>query len=92
VGHREGDFDFRPHLSQIFPYVTCILICLWIGDPEAPLLIHAQVVQKLEEHIKVGEGFYPNNALGGNIDANFPRLFPGLFGKNTPSYPAMSAL
>ena len=25
-GHREGDFDFRRHLSQIFPYVIRILI------------------------------------------------------------------
>jgi hypothetical protein len=59
VGHREGDFDFCRYLSQIFPYVTSILICLWINDPEASLLIHAQVVQKLEEHIKIGTGFYP---------------------------------
>jgi hypothetical protein len=34
------------------------------------LLIHAQVVQKLEVHIKIGASFYPNGALGGNINAN----------------------
>jgi len=60
VGHRKGDFDFHRYLSQIFPYVTSILICLWIGDPEALLLIHEQVVQKLEKHIKIGASFYPN--------------------------------
>jgi hypothetical protein len=57
--------------SLIFPYVTNILLCLRIGDPEALLLIHAQVVQKEEEHIKIGAGFYPNDALGSNIDANW---------------------
>ena len=25
VGHREGDFDFRYHLSRFFPYVTNVL-------------------------------------------------------------------
>jgi hypothetical protein len=51
VGHREDDFDFHPFLSHIFPYVTNILIYLIrIGDPETSLLIHAQVIQKLEEH------------------------------------------
>jgi hypothetical protein len=74
VGHREGDFDFHPFLSQIFPYVTSILICLLIDDPEASLLIHTQVVQQLKEHIKIGASFYPNDALGGNIDANLMDL------------------
>jgi len=91
VGHREGDFDFRRHLSQIFPYVTSILIYLRIGNPETTLLIHTQVVQKLEEHIKVRAGFHPYDALGSNINANledhptreflalfFSRLFPAL--------------
>jgi hypothetical protein len=70
VGHREAEFDFHPFLSQIFPYVTSTLICLLIGDPEASLLFHTQVVQQLEEHIKIWTGFYPNDALGGNIDAD----------------------
>jgi hypothetical protein len=70
VGHREGDFDFRSFLSQIFPYVTSILICIRISDQKASLLIHSQIVQQLEKHIKIGASFYPNDALGGNIDAN----------------------
>jgi len=38
--HRKGDFDFHRYLSQIIPYVTIILICLWIGDPEASMFIN----------------------------------------------------
>jgi hypothetical protein len=72
VGQRGDDFDFRPHLRHIFPFVRSILLCLRIGNPEATLLIHAQVAQKLEEHIKIGAGFYSNEVLSGNIDANFP--------------------
>lgn len=70
MGHRQGDFDFHPFLSQIFPYVTSILFRLRISDPEAPLLVHAQVVQQLKKYIKIGASFYPNDALGGNIDTN----------------------
>jgi len=40
VGHREGDFDFRAHLSQFFPYITSIHMCLWIYDPEALMFIN----------------------------------------------------
>jgi hypothetical protein len=50
VGHWEGDFDFHPFLSQIFPYTTNILFRLRISDPKAPLLIYAKIVQKLEEY------------------------------------------
>ena len=71
VGHRDDDFDFHPFLSQFFPYVTNILFRLRISYREAPMLIHAQVDQMLEKHIKIGASFYPIDALGGNIDANF---------------------
>jgi len=71
VGYLQRDFDTGTHLSHILPYVTSILICLWMGDPKAPLLIDAQVVQKLKEHIEIGAGFYPNDTLGGNINADF---------------------
>jgi hypothetical protein len=53
VRHREDDFDFHPLLPHIFLYVTSILVCLRIVEPEASLLIHAQVVQELEEHIEI---------------------------------------
>ena len=33
LGHREGDFDFRYHLSHLFPYVNNIHFCSMISDP-----------------------------------------------------------
>jgi len=42
-----------------------------IGDQEALLLIHAQVVQQLKEHIEIRVGFNPDDELGGNINAVF---------------------
>ena len=33
VGHREDDFDFRPHLSQIFPCVNNIPFYTLFSDP-----------------------------------------------------------
>jgi hypothetical protein len=36
VGHREGDFDFRYHLSRLFPYVNNVHFCSMISDPVAP--------------------------------------------------------
>jgi len=35
------------------------------------LLIHAQVVQQLKEHIEIRVGFNPDDELGGNINAVF---------------------
>jgi hypothetical protein len=33
VGHREGDFDFHPFLSQILPYVTSVHYCHFFSGP-----------------------------------------------------------
>jgi hypothetical protein len=33
--------------------------------------IHAQVVQQLKKYINIGAGFYPDDAFGSHIDANF---------------------
>jgi len=71
LSHWEGDFDFRRYLSHIFSYVTNILICFRIGDPEAPLLVCMKGDQKLEEHIKVEAGLYLQDTLGHNIGAYF---------------------
>jgi hypothetical protein len=57
VGYRGDDFDFHPLRSQIFPYVTIILLRLRIGDPVAPYLVDAQVIQDLEEHVKSERAF-----------------------------------
>lgn len=71
VGHREDDFDFRPHLSQIFPYVTIILICLWIRDPEASSSVGAQSLHQAEKDLVVWIDLHPHDALCAHIVADF---------------------
>ena len=34
VRHREGDFDFDPFLSRLFPYVINITSCFSLADPD----------------------------------------------------------
>jgi len=36
VGHREGDFDFRRYLSDIYLYVANIPYCISVAYPVAP--------------------------------------------------------
>ena len=37
VGHREGDFDFHPFLSRLFPSVINTTSCLSLADPDTRL-------------------------------------------------------
>jgi hypothetical protein len=56
VGRLEQYFDARHPLPHNFLWITPILVRLRIGDPEAPQFIKTQMVQELEEHVKVRTG------------------------------------
>ncbi|HEX7395622.1 MAG TPA: hypothetical protein VF313_11900 [Anaerolineaceae bacterium] len=91
MGHWGGNFDFHPFLSLTFSIITNVLFVFMILNPEAPLLINSQVIQELEQHIKVGAGPDPDNTLGDYIATNFLhhhlcQFFVFLFGCPFPTH------
>jgi hypothetical protein len=90
VGHWGGNFDFHPFPSHTFSIITNVLFFFMILNPEAPLLINSQVIQELEQHIKVGASPDPDNTLGDYIATNFLhphtcQFFAFLFGCPFPT-------
>ena len=60
VGHRESDFDFYLFLSQIFPYVICVLIDT-IFFLAAPLGVRVQPIHQPKENLVVLVDFNPDD-------------------------------
>jgi len=53
VGHREGDLDFRPHLSHLFPCANNIPIYTLVSDPVASSSDGAQSIHEPKENLVV---------------------------------------